>query len=116
MHGENISQLENDVEQGAIAETTTCDYVDKLMSTMNPNIPDGCAWNLPEIHPCKKRYNYVNETEAQEDYVNLLNMVQRHTNCSSAYRLKDHNIVLKCRFGYPFEICEKTHLEYEQLP
>lgn len=44
-------------------------------------------------------------------------MVQRHKQCSTAYclRHKSQNADLSCRFNYPKDNCDKTHLEFEQI-
>ena len=50
-------------------------------------------------------------------YEDLLNSVQRHTQCSTAYCLhkKSNKSVLLCRFNFPKECYHQTHLEYEKL-
>ena len=106
--GEDMHRIQNEIREAEIA-------VDKLMSTVNPNIPYQSGWHKPEVHPCKKKYADTITTEAEEDYENLLNMVQRHTNCSSAHCLKEQNGESKCRFGYPIKTCETTHLEFERI-
>lgn len=51
------------------------------------------------------------------DYVDLLNTVQRHTHCSSNYclRKKQNESDLKCRFNFPLEISTTTKLEFEPV-
>ena len=46
-----------------------------------------------------------------------MNTVQRDTHCSTAYCLKkkEANSELLCRFKYPFELCNKTRLEFEPV-
>ena len=85
---EDLSLIENDIHEGETVETKICNYVDNLMSTMNPSPDDECAWQKPGVHPCKKRFANITEREPEEDYIDLLNMVQRHTLCSSAYCLR----------------------------
>lgn len=55
--------------------------------------------------------------DCNSDYVDLLNMVQRHTRCSTAYclRKKQNDTEPKCRFNFPFENCEKTSSQFEQI-
>ena len=54
--------------------------------------------------------------EWDEDYVDLLNSVQRHSKCNSAYCLRqDKNNSQYCRFDYPIEQSNKTHLAFEKL-
>ena len=45
------------------------------------------------------------------DHVNLVNNVQRHTVSSSLYCLWGE----KCRFGFPFNLCDETYLEFEKI-
>ena len=46
-----------------------------------------------------------------------MNTVQRHTRCSTNYCLKrkDNESDLKCRCNYPFDLCDKTKLEFEKI-
>ena len=51
-----------------------------------------------------------------KDYEDLLNSVQRHMQCFTAYCLhKKQQDELSCRFNFPKECCEVTHLQYEKL-
>ncbi len=52
-----------------------------------------------------------------DDYCDLLNMVQRHTRCSTNYclRKKTHDSEPKCRFNFPMDVCSKTRLEFEEV-
>lgn len=54
---------------------------------------------------------------SDDDYVDLLNTVQRHTRCSTNYclRKKQNELELKCRFRFPFELCKSTKLEFEPV-
>ena len=74
-------------------------YSDWLVTTINESIPDA-SWTQPPHHPPLARA----ATDAtDEDYHNLVNTVQRHTRCSTAYCLcrKPPSQELKCRFGLP---------------
>lgn len=84
------------------------------MSTQNPPNPDEGNWVKSVNHPCKLRFENV-QNDWDTDYKNLVNLVQRHTNCSTAYclRKKGGSDELFCRFGFPKETCEETHLEFE---
>ena len=78
-------------------------YLDNLVTTTNP----GLDIPVPERHPCQKESDELHDD--QQDYVDLINKLQRHTRCSSAYCLRTNregNQV--CRFGYPKEIVEQT--------
>ena len=82
------TELDKDIEAGKKASDTECQYVDWLLSTVNPNSPDENLWIRPEVHPCQRFCNDIPEYEKQSDYVDLLNMVQRHTRCSTSYCLR----------------------------
>ena len=113
----DTTELDQDIEAGQKAADTVCQYVDWLLSTVNPNPPDEDMWIRPEVHPCQRSHHDIPEHEKQSDYVDLLNMVQRHTRCSTSYclRKKSNETELKCRFHFPFDICPKTKLEFEKV-
>ena len=113
----DTTELDQDIEAGQKAADTVCQYVDWLLSTVNPNPPDGDMWIRPEVHPCQRSHHDIPEHEKQSDYVDLLNMVQRHTRCSTSYCLKkkSNETELKCRFHFPFDNCPKTKLEFEKI-
>lgn len=86
-HQENIStadlqQLKNKEQKGKKAESVVCQYVNFLLTTWNPCSPDE-DWSEPDCHPCKKSYLNLETANMEEDYVDLLNSVQRHTLCST---------------------------------
>ncbi len=72
----DTTELDQDIEAGQKAADTVCQYVDWLLSTVNPNPPDEDMWIKPEIHPCQKMFNKISDNEFQSDYVDLFNMVQ----------------------------------------
>jgi hypothetical protein len=113
----DTTELDQDIEAGQNAADTVCQYVDWLLSTINPSPPDEDMWIRPEVHPCQRIHHDIPEHEKQFDYVDLLNMVQRHTRCSTSYclRKKSNEADLKCRFHYPFDHCSKTKLEFEKV-
>ncbi|CAB4020199.1 Hypothetical predicted protein [Paramuricea clavata] len=112
----DTTELDQDIEAGQKAADTVCQYVDWLLSTVNPNPPDEDMWIRPEVHPCQRSHD-IPEHEKQSDYVDLLNMVQRHTRCSASYclRKKSSETELKCRFHFPFDYCSQTKLEFEKI-
>ena len=113
---EEIATLDDDIQQGKQEENQVCKYVDSLMSTVNPYHPDEFLWIKPDIHPSKLQYDDISETEWDDDYIDLLNMVQRHTKCNSAYCLRQSKDGTQhCRFDYPIDLSEKTHLEFEKI-
>ncbi|CAB4010673.1 ATP-dependent DNA helicase PIF1, partial [Paramuricea clavata] len=113
----DTTELDLDIHAGKKAADTACQYVDWLLSTVNPNPPDEDMWIKPELHPCQKRHNDIPHFDVQSDYVDLLNMVQRHTRCSTGYclRKKSNETELKCRFHFPFEHCPQTKLQFEEV-
>ena len=65
------------------------------MTTINADHPDQCSWVRLKVHPCKKRFLDIPLEEQEADYHDLVNCVQRHTNCSSAYCLRKMTKVLR---------------------
>ena len=59
------------------------EYVDSLISTDNPKPPDEGSWSKPELHPCKRSFKDIPNTELDDDYIDILDTVQRHTRCST---------------------------------
>ena len=108
----DTTELDNDIEAGQKAAQTVCQYVDWLLSAVNPNPPDEDMWIRPETHPCQRSHSDIPEHEKQSDYVDLINMVERHTRCSTSYclRKKSNETELKCRFHFPFDQCPQTKL------
>ena len=103
------------IVNGKIAGENICRYYDWILSTCNPDPPDEGNWIKPIIHPCQKNYNDIEESDS--DYIDLLNMVQRHTRCSTSYcsRKRGNEKELKCSFNFPFEHHEKTSLQFELI-
>ena len=114
----NFPKLNQEILEGKEAAKAVCQYVDWLFSTYNPNPPDNGTWEKPIIHPCQRRHkDILNSQDFNDDYVDLLNTVQRHTRCSTNYclRKKQNEKELKCRFKFPFEPCLNTNLEFEPI-
>ena len=88
-----------------------------MLSTFNPNPPDDGLWLRPQTHPCQRRYQDISGGDIHNDYCDLLNMVQRHTRCSTSYclRKKKPDSEPTCRFNYPLDKCCKTKLEFEKI-
>ena len=84
---ELLLEKEEEIKKGKEAETIICDYVDSLMSMQNPTNPDEGNWVKPVNHPCTLRFENV-QNDWDTDYENIVNLVQRHTNCSTAYCLR----------------------------
>ena len=96
------------IEQGKNASEKICRYIDSLISTWNPLPPLNKVWTKPNIHPCKKHHEDI--VNFENDYTDLLNTVQRHTQCSTKYcvRRKNDETQLKGHFKFPFDCCAKT--------
>ena len=50
----DTTELDQNIEAGEKAADTACQYVDWLLSTVNPNPPDENMWIRPHVHPCQK--------------------------------------------------------------
>ena len=109
-----ISHANNQViSDGDVACNKICSYADWLFSTQNPSPPEDGNWIKPKIHPCQKSDAKVGDTE---DLVDLINTVQRHSRCSSAYCLKRHDSGdVQCRFKFPKPLCNKTHMQFDRI-
>ena len=108
---QHIAQV---IEDGISSSAIICSYADWLFSTVNPNPPENGNWVKPTIHPCQ--HSYI-ETNSDEDLVNLLNTVQRHTRCSTRYCLKKNaeDDQMQCRFRFPKPLCKETCLQFEKI-
>ena len=112
---EEILELETKINQGIQAESVVCQYVDFILTTWNPCSPEE-GWSKPDSHPCQTQYLSLNGKQKEEDYVNLLNSVERHTMCSTKYCLRETSKnELACRFKFPFENCPKTRIDFEPI-
>ena len=114
---ENTSESDYDIIAGKKAAELACKYVDWLLCTVNPTPPDDCMWVRPDCRPCQKRYQEIPDCDIDDNFCDLLNMVQRHTRCSTSYclRKKSTDSEPKCRFNFPMDLCPKTRLEFEQI-
>lgn len=109
-----IATCKQEIDDGLHAEQKICNYHDYLVSTWNPTNP--AEFSKPAIHPCKRRYDNIPNTEFTQDYSDLVNTVQRHTKCNSGYCLRqDASGNQKCRFGFPIEPADVTHLRHEKI-
>ena len=112
---EQIRNLESKINQGKESELIVCRYGDFFMSTWNPCFPDD-RWSKPEIHPCQKSYLSLKDNEITDDYVHLLNSVERHTTCSTKYCLRQNDkSELHCRLNFPFDNCTDTRLDFKPI-
>ena len=88
-----------------------------MVSSYNPCPPESEIWTKPKTHPCSKQFSQISKQDLDSDYVNLLNTVQRHTQCSTKYclRYKQDNKGPQCRFNYPYDICDNTKLVFKPI-
>ena len=105
----------NTIIEGIQASEQVCLYVDTLMWTYNPSLPETNLWIRPKMHPCKSKYTSIHDFDS--DYIEFVNTVERHTHCSTKYCLKHTKAKndLQCRFKYPFDVCNKTTLVFEPV-
>lgn len=82
----DLPELNQQITDGKKASDVVCKYVDWLLSTYNPDPPGNGTWIKPSVHPCQTRHKDIKNFD--NDYVDLLNTVQRHTHCSSNYCLR----------------------------
>jgi len=88
---EHFDNLQRAVYEGKVSENKICDYVDSIVTAENPSPPHEGEWVKPKIHPCKKKFKHLKDSELDDDYANLVNSVQRHSVCNSAYCLRKEN-------------------------
>ena len=109
---DEIILVDYDIELGKYAEQIVCNYVDNLLTTINPTDPT--LWSKSAKHPCKVPFADLKPDNIDIDYVALVNSVQKHT-CSSLYCLKKKGDQLVCRFKYPFELASQTTIEFTEI-
>lgn len=100
-------------------------YFDALISasnySINPHLNNQLAVNA-NTNPCKLNYSDVDTNEVYQhlihrvdkhlaDYSKLINIVQRHTRCTSSClkKLRNSN-TLVCRYKYPKQLNEETRI------
>jgi len=96
-----VQMKENDNEMQNVIK-----YIDSIVTTINPGINAA----IPEQHPCQKRSNEI--VDDSQDYIELINKLQRHTCCSPSYciRVDKRTGQQKCRFGYPKDHKDRTSI------
>ena len=105
------------IAEGNQAAEIVIKYCDWLTCTFNKDLPsDNWCMPTPQNHPCAK--NPLNTQSHEQDYCELVNVVERHTKCSAAYclRKKIGQNETKCRFEYPCQLQLETELHFEELP
>ena len=111
------SSLSTEISDGKKASKIICEYVNRLLTTWNHCPPQNEMWSKPHIHPCSHQHKDISDSQQSDDYIDLINTVQRHTTCSTRYCLKHETNKegLHCRFNYPFECSDITNLEFQPV-
>ena len=65
----NGQLLQHLIDEGAQSSLKLCQYVDYLLSAVNPCVPDEQTWVRPKVHPCKSWYSKVCEEGSDIDYI-----------------------------------------------
>jgi len=94
---------ENEEEKNKVIQ-----YLDSIVTTINPNINAA----IPQRHPCQKESNEINDD--LQDYVELINKLQRHTRCSTSYCIRSKDGQQVCRFGYPKDINDHSFVREDK--
>ena len=112
---EDNQDIQQILEERKVAEKTALEYADWLVTTVNESMPDP-TWRTPVPHPCALNITGMNDVD-DEDYHNIVNTVQIHTKCSTAYCLKKKSAQqqLQCRFNFPHPEQLHSTIEFEQL-
>src|SRR3954469_20790644 len=92
----------NQMKDNENAMNDAIKYIDSIVTTINPqmNAP------IPEHHPCQKGPDEIDDSS--QDYVELINKLQRHTRCSTSYCIRTKGGQQACRFEYPKDINDHT--------
>ena len=103
-------ELEQIARDGDVANERVISYIDTLISTNNPLSFDEIDHFIVGHgldHVCSKDIMQIlDDREAMDqDYIDLINSVQRHKNHTS-YCRKYKSGVMFCRFGFPFKAPE----------
>ena len=77
----NAPVIDQKIMQENVNETRkVIKYIDSIVTTINP----GINAPIPEKHPCQKGSDELQDN-SQQDYIELINKLQRHTRCSISY-------------------------------
>jgi len=80
-------------------------YIDSMVTTIN----SGIFAAIPQIHPCQKSSSEIEDD--LQDYIELINKLQRHTRCSPLYCIRCNKSGQEaCRFGFPKELTDRTFI------
>ena len=102
------------INRGREAENRILTYVDTLVTAINyKDIPQHPV--VPDPHPCCIDIQLLDEELYDEDYTELVNCTQRHV-CrkNGVCQSKKKNMENICRFGYPFDLNDKSKLLFNE--
>jgi hypothetical protein len=85
-------------------EKKVIDYAEGLTTATNTRLNE---------HPCAKAFNAFLTKDLKSDYESIINCCQRHVCRLSGY-CKSSKKFNKCRFGYPLELLEKSHIIFSE--
>ena len=80
-----LNDFQPQIEAGHEATATVIAYADWLVTTINDALPQE-NWTVPSPHP--SAISIQNVENLDSDYQALVNSVERHTKCSTAYCIK----------------------------
>ena len=72
-----IKNTETDRSPNENEMENVINYIDSIVTTINPDMNAA----IPEQHPCQKSSDEIDDST--QDYIELINKLQRHTRCSS---------------------------------
>ena len=105
------------VAKGLKAENEVINFCDTLITTMNPLSPDDREkfdTARGRLHPCAKSALNLSDDQVQQDYIDLINSVQRHKKCTN-YCLQGKKGKKRCKFGFPRQhLSSKTTIDFEK--
>ena len=96
---------------GIESEKTVITYTNTLITAMNPR-KEPQANVVPNPHPCSLDYKTILIEARDSQYEALNNCCQRHV-CKIETRYCKSNPCDKCRFNFPMELSEATHIEFK---
>ena len=111
LHVHGLAWMPNAPDAQQADPQTIQNFWNRYVSTWNPAMqpgddPEHFFWHVQQ-HPCN--VPYANIQNLPRDLQDLVNLVQKHTQCSVNYCLRtDANGVQRCRFGFPKPLQPET--------
>ena len=102
------NKLNEIINLGKVDEKIIIDYTNTLLTAFNPRTEEQ-EQVVPDPHPCSIDQNEVDDRPKL--YEALINCCQRHV-CRPDGYCKSKKKDVKCRFHYPIEKTEATHIEF----